>query len=161
MKPNIHSHLERSQCYLLGYLYVTSLVGVRLGVEDTKNARKPFSQGLFQFWMLGVGEKRSLSVHDITVRPWWHYGSPPTSRNLVIYSQCGNVLFPGWEYFIPKVGIICAVPLLNKQPLMKNKGSLLDHRCHLLCVASISPITPSEVLWQKAFVGFILVGSEP
>ena len=48
MKPNIHSHLERSQCYLLGYLYVTSLLGVRLGVEDTKNARKPFKQGLFQ-----------------------------------------------------------------------------------------------------------------
>ena len=28
------------------------------------------------------------------------------SLRLSIYSQAGNVLFPGWEYFIPKVGII-------------------------------------------------------
>ena len=28
------------------------------------------------------------------------------SLRLGFYSQAGNVLFPGWEYFIPKVGII-------------------------------------------------------
>ena len=44
MKPNIHSHLERSQCYLLGYLYVTSLLGVRLGVEDTKTPESPLNK---------------------------------------------------------------------------------------------------------------------
>ena len=25
---------------------------------------------------------------------------------LSIYSQGGNILFPGWEYFVPNVGII-------------------------------------------------------
>ena len=28
---------------------------------------------------------------------------------LGIYSQRGNVVFPGWEHFIPKVGIIVAL----------------------------------------------------
>jgi hypothetical protein len=37
--------------------------------------------------------------------PYSRYGSLPTSRNLVIYSQRGNVLFPAWEYFVPKVGM--------------------------------------------------------
>ena len=47
----------KSRCYL----YVRSLLGVMLGVEDSKIAWKPDRQGLFLFLMLGVGTEHTLS----------------------------------------------------------------------------------------------------
>ena len=45
-----------------------------------------------------------------------------------LYSHAGNVLFPGWEYFIPKVGTTQD----NKERVLRNKGWLLNNKGWLL-----------------------------
>ena len=73
---------------------------------------------------------------------------------LVIYSQRGNVLFPAWEYFIPKVGInVWALCLISssywkiRMPYWTINGA---YSTKLL----ISPIRPPEVLYSKGFRWF-------
>ena len=43
-------------------------------------------------------------------------------------NKAGNVLFPGWEYFIPKVGTTQD----NKERVLRNKGWLLNNKGWLL-----------------------------
>jgi hypothetical protein len=45
-----------------------------------------------------------------------------------LYSHAGNVLFLGWEYFIPKVGTTQD----NKERVLRNKGWLLNYKGWLL-----------------------------
>jgi len=45
-----------------------------------------------------------------------------------LYSHAGNVLFLGWEYFIPKVGTTQD----NKERVLRNKGWLLNNKGWLL-----------------------------
>ena len=73
---------------------------------------------------------------------------------LVIYSQRGNVLFPAWEYFIPKVGI-------NARPLCMISSSYWKIRMPYWTINGaystkllISPIRPPEVLYSKGFRWF-------
>ena len=46
------------------------------------------------------------------------------------YSQAGNVLFPAWDHFIPKVGLICfpkgSILLSDKCQVLKNNVLLLQ-----------------------------------
>ena len=78
---------------------------------------------------------------------------------LGIYSQAGNVLFPGWEYFIPKVGII--KQLLNeKEKAINHQGEALtlkqeasDNKIEhsFFKKVSISPVNLSGCLYTKDF----------
>ncbi len=83
-------------------------------------------------------EKGSLTAHETTAHCQRHYGSLPTTLRLVLDEITARFLFPTWECFVPGLGIFhsqggnkCLGPLLNKQLLLKNKGTLLNHKWHL------------------------------
>ena len=60
----------------------------------------------------------------------------------VIYSQLGNVLFPGWEYFVPKVG-------LQRHTLTSVKECLREINSSY-CSSLISPVCLMGSLYLKA-----------
>ena len=84
------------------------------------------------------------------------------SLRLGFYSQAGNVLFPGWEYFIPKVGII--KQLLNgKKEAANYQGEALtlkqeasDNKIEQIFLKKvpIPPVNLSECLYIKDFRSF-------
>lgn len=74
-------------------------------------------------------------------------------------------LFPAWECLVPSLGIFysqggnkCLSPLLNKQLLLKNKGTLLNHKWHLFDKAThLSHQTARSPLYK----GLPLISSLP
>ncbi|MCR5365246.1 MAG: hypothetical protein K6E67_03780 [Prevotella sp.] len=67
-----------------------------------------------------------------------------------------ETLFPGWEHFIPKVGMFCSQGgnnkgqvLQNKCRVLKIKGTLFENKNWLFEKSLISPVNPSECLYLK------------
>jgi hypothetical protein len=52
------------------------------------------------FWQLFFNYFSVLTIHFLHF-----YGSKLSPKGDKKYSQCGNVLFPTWEHFIPSMGI--------------------------------------------------------
>ena len=73
-------------------------------------------------------------LHGYSCKTWigMHLRQYTTGQGLcqehVFNSQGGNILFPRWECFVPKVGNYL---LPNKWRVLHNKGMLLRNKCSL------------------------------
>ena len=83
-----------------------------------------------------------LATFDTPFRDPWYAVSLVLVRRFVFfqrqhifYSQCGNILFPRWEYFLPKAGIFFSARIslaANKVGLFNDRGRLLHDKGRLL-----------------------------
>ena len=79
-------------------------------LKAAKSLESPLGRDFSHFCMLGVGKNgflvqitncyRTISATYPAIDVWLD-----KSNRLVFYSQRGNILFPGWEYYFPSVGI--------------------------------------------------------
>ena len=100
-----------------------------------------------------------LVAVEITARRQWAVISLFIPNVGMFCSQPGNISFPRWECIAtlwPWSENKCSAPLLNNQLLLKNKGTLLNHKCHLLRKVHHLSHHPLKSPLAKGFCWFYL-----